>query len=75
MPRWTSEARAKQAELIKNWTPWKKSTGPRTDDGKAIASQNSLKTGWHTAEMRQSRQFLTRLERSRRSLIERWLEL
>jgi hypothetical protein len=40
MPRWTSESRAEQAQKIRQWAPWKKSTGPLTQEGKAIASKN-----------------------------------
>jgi hypothetical protein len=41
----------KQSEVIRNWKPWESSTGAITPEGKAIAAQNSLKHGWHTAEM------------------------
>ena len=41
MPRWTTESRAKQSDLIRNWAPWKESTGPRTDAGKAVVGQNA----------------------------------
>jgi len=37
---WTDERRARQAELIRSWRPWTRSTGPRTEAGKAVASQN-----------------------------------
>ncbi len=37
---WTPERRARQAALIRSWKPWERSTGPRTEDGKAIASSN-----------------------------------
>lgn len=30
MNGWTPERRVRQAELIGNWKPWKRSTGPRT---------------------------------------------
>lgn len=50
--RWTDEARAKQAERIKEWKPWLKSTGPRTEEGKFVSSMNALKTGAHSADMR-----------------------
>jgi hypothetical protein len=73
MPRWTSEARQRQAELIENWRPWEQSTRPTTKEGKVTSSQNSLKTGWHSAEMRELRAFLTQLDRERRELIERYL--
>ena len=38
---WTPERRAKQAEIIARTRPWEKSTGPRTDNGKAISSRNA----------------------------------
>jgi len=47
---WTTERQARQAELIKNWRPWERSTGPTTDEGKAVASRNTLKHGLRSAE-------------------------
>lgn len=41
---WTQERRARQAALIRTWRPWEKSTGPRTDEGKAVVSRNHLKS-------------------------------
>lgn len=38
---WTPERRAKQAEAIRRWKPWEKSTGPRTPEGKARSSRNA----------------------------------
>ena len=32
---WTPERRARQSALIRNWRPWEKSTGPKTEKGKA----------------------------------------
>jgi hypothetical protein len=43
--RWTPERRAHHAALIRTWRPWEKSTGPRTNTGKAIAAQNAWKGG------------------------------
>ncbi len=40
---WTPERRAKQAEAIRRNKPWLRSTGPRTAEGKAIASRNADK--------------------------------
>jgi len=40
---WTPERRAKQAEAIRRWKPWAKSTGPRTEEGKARSSRNADK--------------------------------
>ena len=42
---WTLERRARQAELIRRWRPWEKSTGPRTEAGKAVVSRNAYKGG------------------------------
>jgi len=41
---WTPERRARQAAMIRTWKPWEKSTGPKTCEGKAIVSQNHLKS-------------------------------
>ena len=48
---WTPERRARQAALISSWRPWERSTGPRTEDGKARGSQNRFR-GAHREEQR-----------------------
>ena len=40
---WTPERRARQAERIRAWRPWERSTGPRTAEGKARASLNAYR--------------------------------
>lgn len=45
MPRWTLEARAKQAALINAWQPWRASTGPLTPEGKAKVARNADQGG------------------------------
>ena len=45
MPRWTEEARQQQAERIRALCPWKKSTGPKTEAGKARSARNAWKGG------------------------------
>ena len=47
---WTEERRRKQAERIRLHKPWEKSTGPRSDKGKAASSRNALKHGLYGAE-------------------------
>jgi hypothetical protein len=49
MRRWTEEERKRQAERVRQWRPWEQSTGPKTEEGKAIASKNAYKGG--TREM------------------------
>ena len=43
---WTPERRARQAELIKTWQPWSKSTGPVTAKGKTKSSMNAYRGGF-----------------------------
>ena len=45
MPRWPPEARLKQAERIRQWSPWSKSTGPRSLEGKNRSKTNAWKGG------------------------------
>ena len=59
---WTPERRARQAALIRNWAPWRRSTGPKTEAGKARCSKNALKHGGR------SRARILELQRIRRIL-------
>jgi len=56
--RWTPEARKKQSEAIKGWRPWDSSTGPRTAEGKVIASQNPFKHGARSRQYVEERRAL-----------------
>lgn len=40
--QWTEEQKARQADLIRLWKPWMRSTGARTPEGKRISSMNVL---------------------------------
>jgi hypothetical protein len=42
---WTDQRRAKQAEAIRRWRPWLKSTGPVSEEGKGRVSRNAYKGG------------------------------
>lgn len=55
---WTPERRARQAELIRTWQPWKKSTGPKTPEGKAKAALNGDPCPEWAAERAKVRSFL-----------------
>ena len=45
MNGWTSERKARQAAAIRRWQPWKQSTGPKTEAGKARVARNGFKGG------------------------------
>ena len=69
MRQWTAEERLRQSQLIKNWQPWKQSTGATTPQGKARSSQNSYKHGINKSKkeilqvLKQQQQFLERFDR------------
>lgn len=63
---WTSERRARQAELIRTWKPWEQSTGPRTAEGKARTARNGYKGG-----MREKLRELGRILREQADALER----
>ena len=66
---WTLERRERQAELIRQWQPWKQSTGPKTPEGKATASRNSWQGG-DMARMRELAKDVNRVLREQRQ----WLK-
>jgi hypothetical protein len=43
MRAWTLEERERQRQLISGWSPWQKSTGPKTPEGKQRAKMNADK--------------------------------
>ena len=59
--RWTDEARVKQAEQIKEWKPWLKSTGPKTEEGKSASSMNALKGGAYSSDIKQLKATIAKL--------------
>ncbi len=73
--RWTEEQRRTQAEKIRAWRPWLKSTGPRTAQGKVKSSKNAFKHGIRSAETKAiyrylaaGRLFLREIKRSRKEM-------
>jgi len=59
---WSPERRVRQASLIRGWQPWRRSTGPRTEAGKARCAKNALRHGYR------SRAYLHKLQRIRNAL-------
>ena len=48
----TPEHRELRAKLIRQWRPWEKSTGPRSEEGKILAAKRSFK-GNHRGLLRE----------------------
>ena len=74
---WTLERRARQAVLVQTWKPWKQSTGPRTDEGKARTALNGDKGGiWRVEreEIRELKQTTNELFRRQRDLLRRMMK-
>ena len=71
--QWTELQKARQRALIQNWQPWQQSTGAKTVEGKAISSQNSLKSGNYTAaalqEDREHRDLLKQHDKAFKELL------
>lgn len=80
---WTAERRARQSELIRNWKPWMKSTGPRTEAGKTMSAMNRREhflrieeeLAEARAELRQAQAKVTRLMCARKRSIAEWASL
>lgn len=68
---WTAEQKLKQAEVVRTWAPWSKSTGPKSSEGKALVSRNAWKGGCRAhsrelikqvnEELRAARQLLSKV--------------
>jgi hypothetical protein len=67
---WTPERRARQAAQIRLSRPWERSTGPRSEAGKARSSRNAYKGGTRR-ELRELRRSLRELFGDQRVLLER----
>lgn len=43
---WDEARKTKQREAIHRWKPWEKSTGPKTEEGKAQCAANGAIAHW-----------------------------
>jgi hypothetical protein len=55
---WTEERRKQQAERIRQTKPWEKSTGPKTEGGKARSALNAVKQGMRSRTAKELRAVL-----------------
>ena len=65
---WTLERRQRQAELIRSWRPWAKSTVPKTAEGKVRVSRNAWQGG-HRAQLRELSKLVNAEVRASRDLL------
>lgn len=56
--QWTERRRQEQAARIKEQKPWLKTTGPKTEVGKAAACMNALKHGLRSEDYRELKRLL-----------------
>ena len=68
--RWTQEQRARQAELIRRWQPWK-TGGVKTPEGKARSCKNAYKHGAYSYETNLMRRYVT-LARKQLAYCRQW---
>ena len=65
---WTPERRAKQSQAIRQWKPWAKSTGPKTNEGKATVASNAWRGG-HREQLRALSKMVNEELRQARELV------
>lgn len=65
---WTPEQRQRQAEAIRRWKPWTRSTGPRSVQGKVKVSGNAY-TGSEWVNLRQAIKALNQALREQKDLV------
>lgn len=70
---WTPERRARQAAMIQRWKPWQHSTGPTSDEGKAVVARNADQGGLR-ALLRSMAGELREQQTARRELAQRLVE-
>ena len=70
---WTPERRARQATMIQRWKPWQLSTGPTSDEGKAVVARNADQ-GALRALLRSMARELREQQTARRELARRLVE-
>jgi hypothetical protein len=58
MRQWTQEERLRQAQLIRNWRPWEKSAGAKTEAGKAASKMNAYKHGGRSGAISEMRDII-----------------
>jgi hypothetical protein len=66
---WTSERRARQAELIRQWKPWAKSTGPRSPEGRQRLYRAMPGRGGHRQQLRELSKMVNAEVRASRELV------
>ncbi len=73
MRTWTPEARKAQAEAIRRWKPWTRSTGPKTQAGKETVSRNARGPRYEEKKViKHLNHWLTRQSRYRKAVELLW---
>ena len=64
MRQWTEAERQRQAQLIRSWAPWSRSTGPKTFQGKAKSKMNAYKHGEYDCVAKEQLEVLRKCRRA-----------
>ncbi|BCA93916.1 hypothetical protein TUM19329_02770 [Legionella antarctica] len=70
MRKWTLEERLAQAQLIRLQKPWTYSTGPKTQEGKAMSCRNSYKHGARRSDVRTLSKKISQFKRELVNILE-----
>ena len=65
---WTPERRARKAELIRTWQPWKQSTGSKSAVGEDRVATNAWRGG-HRQQLRELSKLVNAEVRASRGLV------
>ena len=70
MNGWTPERRQRQADAIRTWRPWERSTGPKTAEGKERVARNAWRGG-RREQLRELARMVNAEIRAARQLVDR----
>jgi hypothetical protein len=67
---WTPERRKRQSEMIMQWKPWTKSTGFKSQEGKAVSKMNAYKHGLYGSKIKSLHALLMERKRFFKNLLD-----
>jgi len=65
---WSEQRRRHHREMIRQWKPWLKSTGPKSEKGKAVVSKNAVRHGARSSQVRKVQKIIVEFRKSLKDL-------